>query len=417
MLCSVLGRAYNLMIVHIIVKYKSSKSMRLANKILLVLSVVSLCIINAYAETKTIDEIINMGIANNPKHKSLYMKVQSKTAEFKFSFTFDKANVSYGYDQVNIADNDYPLHTFTIGQSIEYPKYQMAGNVMGDMEIQLAATEYKLHKNQLIKDISSTYYEILSHELKANTLRRVDSLYNIAISSSAIKKLDELNLKAKKAKVQDAILSNSAALSIARRQLRLLINSEVDYEIAPQEQMAMEINPYNDTNSNVLYLRNLEQYYESIIDVEKYQSYPDFNIEYSLHTNPQPNNRLYSAIQVGVAIPILNSGQSAKVEAAEYALEAQKLLSDYESKKLSAKYFELSTKFALLKSVINEYFANRKQIKEALESEAINAMSNGEIDSYKLILSLDNATDIEQQYIDNITKFRQILTEINYLNN
>lgn len=391
--------------------------MRLMIKMLTWAIIASGAIAKVNAETKTIDEIINMGVAGNPKHKSLYMKVQMKTAEYKFSFTFDKADISYGYDQLNLGENDYPLHALTISQSIEYPKYQMAGNVMGDMEIQLATTEYKLHKNQLIKDISSAYYQILFHELKAKALSREESLYSQILSTNILSKLDELNIKARKMKVEEEMAANNADLAIARSQLRLLINSEVDYEIDVEEFASMEVNPYNDTNSNVLYLRNLEQYYESIIDVEKYQSYPDFNIEYTLHTNPQPNNKLYSAIQLGVSVPILNSGQSAKVEAAEYALEAQKLLSEYESKRLRAKYFELSTKFAELKARLNAYFSSKKQVKEALETEAVNAIANGEIDSYKLILSIDNAAEIEKHYINDITNFRQLIAEINYLNN
>lgn len=371
----------------------------------------------------TLDELINTALAKNQKLQSLEIKIKSKEISNKSSYLFDKTNISYGYDQANYADNSYPLHTIGIGQNFAYPGYYSANKQAGSFEIQMAASEYKIQKNNLIRDICSIFYEQINNIYKNKMYTRIDSMYSVILRNTEYKKkigdadnLELLNIKAKKQKSELNLKANSIDIQIAYNKLKQLTDINEDFRIAENNVNLEYDTRYIDTNANAEYLKFQNDYYKSLIDIERYKNYPDLSIQYNLSTNTQAENRIYNGIELGIAIPLFNTGQANKVEAAKFAFESQQLLSDYELKQLKARNNELSSELLKYKELINYYNSTGKALKDEIERTAITLYNIGEINFFEFVQTYENALQIEENQINSITKYQQLLTEIYYLN-
>ena len=211
----------------------------------------------------------------------------------------------------------------------------------------------------LKKDLSQLYYTILYIEQKRKLLFYTDSLYqafykraeqrlvngetNLLEKSSAETQLGQINIQMQQLE-QDR--------SVLQLQFQLLLNTTVLY-CPSEQQFKMDLINFNDTSllrehPILKMISHQQQIADAIIEVEKSLLMPGFTIGYN-NTSIKgmgADNKLYtsdtrfSAVQVGVGIPLFAKAQKSKIAGARlnkqvaennYKIGLQNMYSTYQS--------------------------------------------------------------------------------------
>jgi cobalt-zinc-cadmium resistance protein CzcA len=141
---------------------------------------------------------------------------------------------------------------------------------------------------------------------------------------------------------------------------------------------------------------------------------PDISLEYFQGTNKQLNTSL-RGYQVGLKIPLLFSGNASKIKASKIAqntiFEQQQ---DYKVK-LNSKYNSLLATLKQHEEAIHYYETQGKNLTKEIIKTANRTFSEGEIDFFQYIQSLETAKDIELSYLENLNAYNQTVININHL--
>jgi cobalt-zinc-cadmium resistance protein CzcA len=116
-----------------------------------------------------------------------------------------------------------------------------------------------------------------------------------------------------------------------------------------------------------------------------------------------------------VGIPLFFSEQRARIKAGKYAMEAAINLQAYYIRKYDNSVTELVNRLEKHGASIRYYEKTGKQLADELYRVAQRSYDTGEIDFFRFVQSLDNAIEIELDYLDNLFKYNELVLDINFL--
>ena len=83
---------------------------------------------------------------------------------------------------------------------------------------------------------------------------------------------------------------------------------------------------------------------------------------------------------------------------------------------LNSKYEQLQSKLKVYKHAVDYYQHTGQSLAREIVKTAERSYYNGEINFFQYIQSLDEATNIVLDYLENLNEFNQTVLEIKYLN-
>ena len=370
-----------------------------------------------------LNQLISKGINNNKALKASQLQVEKSKANINSAYTFDKTNIYYNYDQNNLAYNDKAVSVIGAQQSFLFPTVYGAQKKLNTAEYEKQQASFELEKNKLSLEISKLYYQIVYLQHQEILYEMLDSLYqNFTKASNRRFELGETNYLEK-------ITAQSKARQIALKlsQIRNEKNAQYDllqYSIQSDEKVFIksnQIKPIDFSTEDLSkliythYLESVSENYKSQITLQKQNWLPDLNLEYFRGSNKGLSQSL-NGFQVGIALPILYSGNVSKTKVAKLELESWETQMQNENQKITA--FVESKKSELLKyqEAINYYNQQGKKLGEEILKVANMSYKQGEIDFFQYIQSLENATIIEVEYLDNVLLFNKTQLDYQYLN-
>ena len=370
-----------------------------------------------------LNQLISKGINNNKALKASQLQVEKSKANINSAYTFDKTNIYYNYDQNNLAYNDKAVSVIGAQQSFLFPTVYGAQKKLNTAEYEKQQASFELEKNKLSLEISKLYYQIVYLQHQEILYEMLDSLYqNFTKASNRRFELGETNYLEK-------ITAQSKARQIALKlsQIRNEKNAQYDllqYSIQSDEKVFIKSNQIKpiefsteDLSKSIYthYLESVSKNYKSQITLQKQNWLPDLNLEYFRGSNKGLSQSL-NGFLVGIALPILYSGNVSKTKVAKLELESWETQMQNENQKITA--FVESKKSELLKyqEAINYYNQQGKKLGEEILKVANMSYKQGEIDFFQYIQSLENATIIEVEYLDNVLLFNKTQLDYQYLN-
>ncbi|PIY34011.1 MAG: hypothetical protein COZ08_04265 [Bacteroidetes bacterium CG_4_10_14_3_um_filter_42_6] len=198
--------------------------------------------------------------------------------------------------------------------------------------------------------------------------------------------------------------------------LKAVIQTDSSFAIKDQvlEVQLLE-NEETAENPGVRYMQQQVSLVEARFKLEKSKLLPGLQLEYFLSTNDGPNAKKYNAYQVGIQVPLFFKPQQNKIVAARIQREiAGNQASNY-SIRLQSKENQLKALLQKYSQAINYYQSTGKNLAEEINRTAQKSYYNGEIDFFQYIQSLENATSIVIEYLDNLVQYNATLFEIKYL--
>ncbi len=370
-----------------------------------------------------LETLIAKGLENNKAIKAGQLQVDKAKANIKSAYSFDKTNLYYNYDQNNLALNNLPLKVFGVQQKFNFPTFYGAQKNLLNTEYEREKSFFEISKNKLAHQIAQVYNKIVYYQNQEKLFHYLDSLYqNFSKASNRRFELGETNYLEK-------ITAESKFRQIRTRLSQIEKDKLASYEmlqslLQTDEKISIKndkltpdltLNPSSNKEIYNSYFESITKNYQSNIKLQKQHYLPDINLEYFQGNNNGLSQSLYG-FQVGVSVPILFSGIKAKNNVAK--IESQSWEQQKQNEQTKIEQFIKEKKNELAKHEEGIQYYNQYGDKLAKEIIKVADMSykHGEIDFFQYITSLENATTIQVDYLENVLQYNKTLFDLQYLN-
>jgi len=368
-----------------------------------------------------LDEIVEISIQNNKEIAAYKLKVDESKTLKKTAFAPNKTIFTFGTDQNNIAEKGYPLKVWGVEQSFSFPTLYVAESKSKQIEVSIAEAKINNQINTLTRNTSSSYFDYQMLLNKQKLYQTLDSLYNVLLVNSEkraekgdVSRLEVLNIKAKKNQVSLQLNTLKIDSENAYKQLKMLMNHNLDFNIP----VTLELLPEMLTTPNSLpifdILKNENDYSNSLLRVEKNKMMPDFSANYFLGSNLYENGKYYHGFQVGVAIPLFFGSYKAKINAAKLSFKAQNLLNEYQMSSINNQLNQLLSEHHKSKAMLEDFKLSGEPLMNEIMKTALKSYQLGEINFYQFVSSYETALQIQFTQLENILKYNQTISSIQY---
>ncbi len=431
-----------------ILYYYSEKKVRMkSNKTTLILLLAffgSVFSINAQTSSETkvfqnLDEILEVALKNNPNVKVSEFQTQQQKALKGASIDLPKTEFGLEYGQTNsIVDTD---SRFSVNQKFAFPTLYGKQNKLAETKIEVSELNEAIVKNDLVAQVTSTYYQLWYLKSKEKLLQKQDSIYdrfayaaNLRYKTGESNSLEQATANVELADIQILILENTSELKNYQLQLQNLINTDslVDINVKDLEvkEMILSENQAENSISN----NPIIEYYSKQIELADNEKsvavskmLPDITLGYFNQSfignggdaNGTPtvfdSGDRFTGVQLGLSIPIWFKPHTAKIKAAkihkqesEAQLEAVKNNTQTQLERL---FQLLQTKKTNLESYKNNAFPQA----ELLLKNSQRGFQEGEIGYIEYVQGLNRALSIQIKQLDFINQYNQTLIKIEQL--
>jgi cobalt-zinc-cadmium resistance protein CzcA len=405
------------------IKFRPFKVIR-SNTLILIIAFSGLAhTVNAQQSTLNLEQVKEIAFTNNKQLKTMQLQIEESEAMQNTAFSFDKTSFYYDYDQNNIAENNYPLKIFGVEQSFKFPTQYSSKLKSNKLKTEIRKLEYQKHKQILEKELTQMYYEIIYLTNARNVYQMIDSLY-FEIEEKAIKSqnageinhLDYLNTLAKKQKTETDLSTAENNLKIAYEKLYALMNSQDNFTIVYEEISKLKVETGNlENNIEYQIFKNQTDYFESIINANRQQYTPDFNLGYFYGSNNYPNSKTYNGFTIGIDIPLFWSEQKANTNVAKISYQINQNQFEDNLFMLNSKQKQLLIELENYKELIRKYEESGSNLSDQIILSAQKSFEAGEIDYFKFVNSMDNALNSLLYHYENIAKHNKTIIELKFL--
>lgn len=390
---------------------------------------------NSSSTLGTIDlnSAISASIETNPNSRVARLGEEYQSVLKGSVRDYGKTNINLTFGQYNslIAyDNN-----ITISQNIPNPIYLKRLTELADANINASKTQAQIFKNQITYQVKSIYYSLLYRKEQRKLNEDLITLYEKILRAADIRfKTGETNILEKynaNTRLQEAIsqkLQTEEYIKIHLEQLKRYTGNQTIEDIADNmlTEKFLDLSPESsmfNNNPDLLALKSQIEVAKEEIRVEKSRLLPDFSVGYfnqSLVGNFEKNGvskfygvgKRFQGVELGISIPIFAKAQKAKIKAAEINQQIQEAKVDAFSFSLSQRGSTLLSDLKRLQIQINFYRETALPQAKLLISKSQRAFEVGEMDYYQVSQSINNAVEVQKQYIESLNQYNQTAIEL-----
>ena len=371
---------------------------------------------------KNLEELIALAKENNAGLKAADLNRQQSEALTGTAFDFDKTGVYYSYDQNNLTLGGLPLNVLGVQQDFLFPTVYFAKKKVNKVNELLQSSSYAIQEKSLVREVASAYYNYQYVREKEAIYGRLDSLYQKfaymaqrRFELGETNYLEKLTASSKQRQLKITAEQTKQDVNIAYNELasKVQIPNEIDIPLLPLDKI--EINEINiNETAELVYTQNTIDLANTKRQLETQQLLPEISMEYFQGTNSNINGNLYG-YQAGIKIPLLFSGNSARIKAAKIEEEIAIEQSKEYSLQLNARYTALKAEYQKYVEALAYYETQGMELSNEILRTADGSFKNGEIDFFQYIISVENAYEIQLERLDNLNQYNQTVIKLNYL--
>lgn len=378
---------------------------------------------HAQGRTVTLEQAIELAWENNSALKASALEIERNQTLISTAKDMEKTNFFLGYDQNNVADNGKPLTIIGAQQSFKLPSVYKAQKKLNERKVHLSEQELKLVRQEVEKEISKTYYRILFWENMKSNYLYLDSLYGEFQRASTRRYetgetnyLEKLTAQTKKKEMTLQLEQCEDNIQSAYKTLSQWTQTTDEIKFKKERLKPLSIAEIDLNNHPAMsYFQSVTTLAEQNIEVEKKKQLPDFQAEYFLGSNTAQNAKIYNGFQVGVSVPLFKKAQQSTVNAAKIQREMSLQYQANAAASLSAKYQALQVELSKYKKALQFYETEGKTLAQEIINTSTKAFKYGEIDFLQYLQSLENAKNIDKNYLDNLIDYNLTVIEMKYL--
>lgn len=368
-------------------------------------------------------QAVEIALQNNLGLVASSQKVDQSKQLIKSAYDIPKTEIYYNKDNNNIAPNDLPLNVWGIRQSIQFPTVYGAQRKVMEGKSELVNDQYLMDKYNVTFQVSKAYHDIVYWQEMYTNYQYLDSLYT-TFENAANRKFDQgesnylekltADTKRKEISLQSAQIKER--IQKAYIVLNEWLQTGTPYIVGVQVLERIPIlAPDTSAHPVLRYYEDALSLSESELTFQKQSLLPDFNIALFHGINNGPGTNAFSGFEAGVAIPIwlgANKSKMAAIKTDALILASEK--ANFKAQ-MTARYLSLLSDIRSYEEGLIYYESVGKNRSEETLFHAVKAFQNGEINYLQYIQLLENAVDIEINYLNTLFQYNHTALEINYL--
>jgi len=385
--------------------------------------IVSSLSFNANAQNKPLqlNDALQAALKNYPTIQQAALKTQQQQTLTKTATVLDPFNINSNFGQINSK-----LYDYNIGVAQSFKLSNKANKNVLDQNLSLAKSFEAVTKNELIKNVSSTYYNWSNSWQHYNSLLQLESIYidyeryaDKKFQVGESNKLEKINayLQHKDLKLQLAQANTQVAFYQIELQKWTL--DKESYQVPSKYETLTEL----DINDSTLvskhpvleYLQQQVKIKELEQKAEKAKGYPSFNLGVNTQSLDTENPFYYGS--VGINIPLFKTGIKARTEAAKIETEiAIKELKKSQQEFATAflQQYQLQKQYS---EQLNYYKSEGLPMAENIANIAQRSYKSGDIGYIEYVQNLNEANKIKTDYLTMMNNYNQTIINIQYLLN
>lgn len=376
----------------------------------------------AQESPKTLEDLQQMALENNAGLKAASLQKEEANTLIGSAFNFEKTTVFYEFNENDLGPNNEPLEVFGVQQGFLFPTVYFAEKNVNKRQFEMQSSQYELQKRKTEGLVAAAYYQFQFEKNRERVYQSLDSLYqNFAHAAQRRFELGETNYlekitaRAKQRQLETDYRQSREDVRIAMERLKAVVQSQDSLQVSTQtlEKLKLSLSSM-EAHPAIDYYQNRTDFFEAKRSLEKQHLLPDISLSYSLGSNSGLSQNLY-AYQIGLKIPLLFSGNASKIKASKIAADvSQQQAEDYKIH-LNSRKLQLLNEVSKYEEALSYYETEGKSLSEEILKTANIGFKNGEIDFFQYIQSLENAYEIELQYLQNLNNYNQAVIALNYL--
>lgn len=375
-------------------------------------------------QTINLEQAIEAAIQNNKQLKAERLNLEQQKALIPSAFAIEKTNFFLGFDQNNIAENGYPLHVIGAEQSFAFPGVYLAQQKLNAMKASQSEKLLEQQEMVLKKKVSQAYYRLLILERRQHYYHSADSIFSYFTQASdlqfkhgEISYLDQLTARAKQQEIRRKIQELEAGISVAYLELESLVQMGSSYRIAATEPEEVQYPGSAAADPGFRIMEDNIRLNQYSLSVEKQMAYPSLNLSYFYGTNKYDAPNRYYGYQLGVGIPLFFGEQRSRIRSGKLSIAIATELRDQYVISLQTRRSSLLAEAEKYRKSV-EYFRTQGVIlSDELIRSATKSLSAGEIDYFRFAQSMEAAFAIRTDYLEDLSRYNDIVLELNYLTN
>lgn len=369
-----------------------------------------------------LEDLMALSLENNKGIQAGSMMLDQAETLKGTAFEFDKTDIYYQYDENNLAINNQPIRVFGVQQQFEFPTVYGAKNRLQQSNYELQKSSFEIQKKQLYQALSNAYYQYQTLNQKAKLYKTLDSIYS-KFAHAADRRfelgetnyLEKVTATAKQRQIANTFAKINQQLLTTYGQIASLVQTGDSLQIVtemPEKLNVVNLQGMMPTETS--FLDHRQQLSNAQKSLEENRLLPDLNLEYFQGTNSGLGASLYG-LQVGVRVPIFFFGHSSKVKSSKIQTKITEMENTEISVAMNQRYKTLMGQLEQQAKELSYYEDEGGLLSDQILKAASGNFQNGEIDFFQYIQSLENAYEIQLNYLDVLNQYNQTVIAINYL--
>lgn len=388
-------------------------------------------LVSAQSRQMTLQEVLAMAAERSLTLQRSRMEVDKTRILQGTAFHLDATSVSLSQDPTS---GGSPDNAITVSQSFALPSVYSARRSLLKSETSAAQSRLAVSENELRREVSLAFYDLLYAQDVLHIYARQDSIYKnfnrvaeAKLGSGETGRLEQMN--AIRLKQENDIKSDIAQRDFLTAQLQLMKWLNTDTLVIPLATATNELIFADHFIADVPLLalaKSQEEVANRQLKLEKRNGLPTFSVGASVQTvikgfNPYNIDRSaygggnFMGFSVGVNIPLAFGAQKAQVKAARKEVEMAQLNVRNQEYVLCKTYDAAYNNYVSAHKAYNYY--QKIGVPQAREMERISKVSYeyGQIGYVELMQNLQSALEVWKDFADATRQYNKAIVELNYL--
>ena len=369
----------------------------------------------------TINEAIEMAIANNPSVRVADLQIQQNQALQNLKYNLGSTDISYQGDGL-FRKNGQRVNQIGIVQNIPNPASLKAQNNFQNQQVAKTILQKQLTEKELRLKVQENYLDLqqrkeirqLYNQL-TNTYQQYAQMAKVRVDIGEANRIELLTIQSSLNEYN--LLMNQANLEIANLEKQLSSLLMTDEAITSTDSLILM--PFVLTDSihsfRVQFANQNIQLEQANVDVLKAGLKTDFNIGYALQ-NYFEGGWLHG-LQAGVQIPLFNKQAKQKVAAQRLQVEVAQANLEAERFQTKQELFSVENTIQLYAAGVNFYQEQLVSINPEMERISKLNYQAGEISYLELLNTLNLLFKNNKQYLEQMLMHNKAVVFYQFLSN
>ena len=376
-----------------------------------------------------IKEAVDTALKSNLTFKNAQLTVQYREKLKSSGWNLPQTGITVDYGQINSAYTDNKL---AIQQTLKFPTVYARQKSVLKAELENELLNVNLKENELIKEVTTAFYELVYLDKKRSLLNRIDSIYATFLKNATLRfntgesnLLEKTTAEAQRAQASMQLLQVQQDYELLLMRFHILLNTSKDYQ-PKTEDMKTALQTIADTSviNRHPYVRLLEQ--QQRIDVSKYRlekskflpdvfaSYNNMSMKgFGADERFYRNSNRFQSVQAGIGIPLFFRSQQSAVQASKINVSIAQNNYLIGLKQMQDEYQRVLKTYNTNKQIVQYYEKSGLTNSESIIRTANLQFQNGSIDFLEWTIMTNNAINLQSEYLDAVNRLNQSVIQLN----